>query len=104
MRTYFALKELDKNRIDHKFVRRAETRQAISALKLFNLNPKYIFKNFPKNTEEIKIFIDKLNWKIPWGAGAHFSALMFLLATSEFKNKIDLIKYTTDSGVSLIFI
>jgi hypothetical protein len=95
-RTYFALKDFDINRFNHKFIRRAETRQTISALKLFNLKPKYQFSDFPQNKNEIQKFIDNLNWKSPWGAAAHFSALMFLLSVSELENKVELIKFTVD--------
>lgn len=94
LRMYFALKELDKNKLNHKFTRRAETRQSISALKLFNRKPKYIFRDFPQNKSEIKYFLDDLNWKMPWGAAAHFSALMFFLSVSELENKIELINFT----------
>lgn len=94
LRFYNFLKEGDKNRLNHAFIRRAETRQAISALKLFNINPKYEYNNFPKTENDIKEFIENLNWKIPWGAGSHFSALMFFLAASNLKNKLELIKFT----------
>jgi hypothetical protein len=92
-RIYFALKEIDYNRFSHKFVRRAETRQTISSMKLFNLKPNYSFHDFPVKKNDIKHYIDNLKWEYPWGAGAHFSALMFFLATSEREDKIDLIDF-----------
>lgn len=93
LRTYNALKERDINRLYHKFVRRAETRQSISALKLFDIKPKYEFSDFPHTENDIKKYIDNLNWDIPWGAGSHFSALMFFLSLSEISNKIKLIDF-----------
>lgn len=95
IRIYNALKDRDKNRISHKFIQRAETRQTLSALNLFGLKPKYEFNEFPQNKNDIAKFIDNLNWNMPWGAGSHYSALMFLLANSNISNKIELIDFTT---------
>lgn len=93
MRLYNSVKERDLNRLHHKFIRRAETRQSVSALKLFNIEPKYIYTDFPQNPEKIASFLDTLNWKIPWGAAAHFSALLFFLSVSRLENKAGLIDY-----------
>jgi hypothetical protein len=96
-RAYFAIKELDYNRFDHKFTRRGETRQAISALKLFNFKPKYIFNDFPQTQTNIQDYIENLNWKSPWGAGAHFSALMFFLSVTDLPGKNELIEFTINT-------
>jgi hypothetical protein len=96
-RVYFALKERDINRLDHKFTRRGESRQAISALRLFGLRPNYTFSDFPHNKSDIQDFIEHLNWNSPWGAAAHFSALMFLLSVSELPDKAELIEFTAKS-------
>ena len=94
MLMYSAIKSRDLNRLKHSFIRRAETRQSISSLKLFNKNPRYIFQEFPKNKTDIKEFIDNLDWKMPWGAGSHFSHLMFFLSSSDIDDKIELINFT----------
>ena len=96
IRIYNALKERDKNRLSHKFIRRAETRQSISALKLFGIEPDYHFNDFPKTENDIKTFIDNLNWNIPWGAGSHFSALLFFLSVSDIENNTELINFTSN--------
>ena len=96
VRVYTFLKEQDKNRLNHKFIRRAETRQAISALKLFNIEPEYEYKDFPQTEKDIELFLENLNWKIPWGAGSHFSALMFFLAVSKLDNKLELIHFAVN--------
>jgi hypothetical protein len=93
-RLYNTIKAQDKNRLDHKFVRRAETRQSISALKLFGEETKYLFGDFPKDETGIIKFIENLNWKIPWGAAAHFSALLFFLSVSELPKKNNLVNFT----------
>ncbi len=73
--------------------KRAETRQAFSALELFGEKPFYQYGFIPKNREEIDRYLKNLNWNIPWGAGSHFSHLLFFLKRSELGNKEDLIDY-----------
>ncbi len=55
----------------------AETRQAISVLKLLGEKPNISYQKFPKTKKEIEKYLSKLNWKKPWGAGSHFSHLIF---------------------------
>ncbi len=91
MRLYFSIKERDKNRLSHQLIRMAESRQSISALRLFNHLPSYEYINYPNTSKSIKQFISSLNWSIPWGAGAQISGLLFLLAASSIKNRVELI-------------
>jgi len=72
---------------------RAETRQAISALKLLRQEPQREYQRFPQNKKEINKYLSKLNWEKPWGAGSHFSHLLFFLNNSKLRNKDDLINY-----------
>lgn len=94
MRLYFAIKEQDKNRLSHQLIRMAETRQCISALKLFEHHPNHEYLNYPRTKKDIKQFINSLKWQAPWGAGAQFSGLMFLLSVSSSENKAELIDYS----------
>ena len=57
--------------------KRAETRQSYSSLMLYDELPQNIALNIPKNEKEINKYLSKLNWNEPWGAGSHFSHLMF---------------------------
>jgi hypothetical protein len=57
--------------------KRAETRQSYSALMLYDEVPQNIKLQIPKNEKEIENYLSRLNWHEPWGAGSHFSHLMF---------------------------
>lgn len=78
-----AIKNLDFNNFFHQETIRAETRQAISSLKLLGEKPDVFYKNFPKSDERIERFLSKLNWKKPWNATSHFSHLLFFLEDEE---------------------
>ncbi len=70
--------------------KRAETRQAISSLKLLSAKPDHPYQNFPKTKRRINLYLNKLNWQKPWDAGSHFSHLVFFLQNSNLKNKKEL--------------
>lgn len=74
----------------------AETRQAISALNLLKEKPNISYQKFPKTEKGIERYLSKLNWRKPWGAGSHFSHLIFFLKNSDLKNKEDLIEFAID--------
>ncbi|MCR4314435.1 MAG: hypothetical protein NUV84_04280 [Candidatus Uhrbacteria bacterium] len=59
---------------------RAETRQTYSALLLHGVIPERIYTDIPTQPEEIKQFLSRLDWSHPWGAGSHFSHLLFFLS------------------------
>ncbi len=67
-------------------VRRAETRQAITALKSVGAKSLRPFTFIPQTTEEISAYFEALPWEAdPWGAGSHASALLvFLHANKEW--------------------
>ncbi len=88
-----AIKHNDFNNFFHQQTIRAETRQAVSALKLLDEKPDIYPKQFPKSTEEIRTYLSVLNWTKPWAAGSHFSHLLFFLANSDLSNKNHLIDY-----------
>ena len=89
-------KELDFSNIFGKQTIVAETRQSISALKLLEEKPDIAYRKFPKQREEIEEYLAKLNWQRPWGAGSHFSHLVFFLKNSNLENKEELIDSAID--------
>ncbi len=88
-----AIKNISFSNILGQQTRRAETRQAISALALFNEKPNFNFTDYPKNINEVDKYLNELDWESPWGAGSHFSHLMFFLNFSDLGNKNELIIY-----------
>lgn len=78
---------------------RAETRQAISSLKLLDSHAKNWGAGVPQNKvgnpdkgrKGIIKYLSKLNWQKPWHAGSHFSHLLFSIQNSDLANKDELI-------------
>ena len=91
-----AIKNLNFSNFFHQQTIRAETRQAVSALKLLGEKPDISYQNFPKTKEEIISYLDNLNWENPWGAGSHFSHLIFFLKNSDLEIKEELINCAVD--------
>lgn len=76
----------------------AETRQSYSALMLYDELPGHIHLEIPSDEGQISKYLDRLNWKKPWGAGSHFSHLMFFyrlllksgtLQKDDFDTRVD---------------
>ena len=91
---------------------RAESKQAISTLFQVNERNRLKYSDFPHKNNEIRSFLEKLNWNKPWSAGAQFSALCvfsktqldeseFIIASKELSNFIDSIVNTNDGGYYL---
>ena len=77
------LSSIKHNNFDNLFnsqYKRAESRQSYSSLMMFDKLPT-ITKgyNIPVTEEKINIYLKNLNWNQPWGAGSHFSHLLFFL-------------------------
>ncbi|NQV88704.1 MAG: hypothetical protein HQ488_00065 [Parcubacteria group bacterium] len=89
-----ALKQNDFQNFFHQKIIRAETRQSISSLLLLGQKPDYFPLNIPNTRKAINTYLSKLNWKSPWGAGSHFSHLLFFLANSDLLNKEELVDYS----------
>lgn len=90
------LKTLNLRNFSYKKTKRAETRQAFSSLFLYGIRSKYKYQDYPKTKEEIISYLSRLNWNFPWGAGSHFSHLLFFLSHSELQNKQELIESAID--------
>ncbi len=73
---------------NHEYIR-AETRQAYSSLLLHGIIPDHIYTNIPTTPDRIRSYIRKLDWTHPWGAGSHFSHLMFFLSLMHQSKKLD---------------
>lgn len=71
----------------------AETRQAFSSLSLFGVKANYQYYSVPRSEKEAVDFLSKLDWEKPWGAGSHFSHLLYFLNSSDLKNKDQLISF-----------
>lgn len=91
-----AIRKLDFGNFFHQQTIRAETRQAISALKLFGEKPGVVYKKFPKTEKGVEKYLGNLNWKSPWSAGSHFSHLLFFIENSNLENKKKLIDFAID--------
>ncbi|OUW74365.1 MAG: hypothetical protein CBD76_00400 [Pelagibacteraceae bacterium TMED216] len=68
----------------------AETKQSIATLyELDNRNSER-FLDFPDQREEIKSYLDTLNWNFPWSSGAQFAGISLFTKTQlnneEYKN------------------
>lgn len=91
-----AIKNIDFSNISGQKTIIAETRQSISALELLGRKPEAPFGKFPKTKKEIEKYLLTLNWQKPWGAGSHFSHLIFFLKNSELTDKEKLINFAID--------
>jgi len=91
-----AIKNLSFSNFFHQQTIRAETRQAISALKLLSDRPTVHYEKFPKTKKGVESYLDNLNWENLWGAGSHFSHLIFFLKNSDLEIKEELIDCAVD--------
>jgi hypothetical protein len=73
---------------NHEYIR-AETRQAYSCLLPYGIIPSPIYTDIPIKPDQIITYLKKLDWTRPWGAGSHFSHLMFFLSLMHKSGKID---------------
>lgn len=88
-----AVKNLDFNNFFHKQTKIAETRQALSSLKLLGETLNLSLGCYPSTKLDIKKYLGRLNWQQPWNAGSHFSHLLFFLQESALPDKSQLIDY-----------
>jgi hypothetical protein len=81
---------------------RAETRQAYSSLMLYDEVPEKVSFDFPRTKNDIADYLSSMDWSEPWGAGSHFSHLMFfyrlsmLTKTLDTKEYEELVSYSID--------
>lgn len=82
-RGYLGLRYRDFNNFFGKQNHRAESRQAVAALKSIGFPLGHPYTKIPKKPEEIKRYIRRLNWNLPWGAASHLSHLAFFLRHNQ---------------------
>lgn len=75
----YAAKNLDFSNFWGQNTKRAETRQSFSALQLLNSRPDLPYLQIPYTREGIDKYLTSLDWGKPYGAGSHFSHLLFFL-------------------------
>ena len=69
--------------------KRAESRQSYSSLMMFDKLPTMTKGyNIPVTEEKINKYLSNLNWNQPWGAGSHFSHLLFFLNLNHKTNNL----------------
>lgn len=90
-RMAFAIYKQEFNLITSKAQKIAETRQAISVLKELTSNYIVNIDMCQKSIDEVIIYLNKLDWRKPWGAGSHFSHLVFFIHNSTDANKNNLL-------------
>ncbi len=88
-----AIKNWEINNIFGQNTIRAETRQAIASLNHLGEKPEITYQKFSKNEDGIEKYLNTFDWTQPWGAGSHFSHLIFFLKNSDLRNKEDLIDF-----------
>jgi len=77
---------------NHK-IKLAETKQSYAALSLHNKLPDIVYLDYPKSKEAIHRYLNQLPWQKPWGAGSHFSNLIFMLELAKKTNKLSINNY-----------
>jgi len=77
--------------------KRAETRQSFSALRLLKARPDLPYLNIPYTRDGIKKYLADLDWEKPYGAGSHFSHLVFFLHLNR-----EMFSVATESADDLI--
>jgi len=99
-----SIKHLNLSSISSKQYKKADTRQSISSLLLFNRTENISEVPFFKSNDDIVKFLKTLNWKKPWDAGSHFSHLMFFLYSAKEVGLINDDEYIdlSDSAISFI--
>lgn len=88
----------------NKKYKNAETRQAYSALMLFDEVPKSVNMWFPQDNNAIEKYLSSLNWSEPWGAGSHFSHLMFFIRLAYKSGNIDKVRFDSLTNHAIAWI
>lgn len=97
----YAARNLDFSTIGGQKIKRAETRQSFSALRLLNSRPDLPYLQIPYTFDQIDKYLGRLDWSKPYDAGSHFSHLLFFWQTNQdmfdiHKESVeDLINYAT---------
>lgn len=60
---------------------RSESKQAIASLAQVGHSSKKNYEDFPQTKEDISNFLNSLDWRFPWQAGAQFASLCVFIKT-----------------------
>tara|TARA_B100000123_G_scaffold80489_1_gene57905 strand:- start:2202 stop:3305 length:1104 start_codon:yes stop_codon:yes gene_type:complete len=71
----------------------AETKQAISTLYEINHPNQKLIENEFGEFKNLELFLNNLNWNLPWDAGAQFSSFCVYSKTQNFNINSDLINF-----------
>lgn len=93
----YAAKDLDFSNFWGQKTKRAETRQSFSALQLLNSRPDLPYLQIPYTRDGIDKYLSSLDWSKPYGAGSHFSHLLFFLHIN--KEMFNTYKESTDDFI-----
>ncbi|PJE76915.1 hypothetical protein COV05_01820 [Candidatus Uhrbacteria bacterium CG10_big_fil_rev_8_21_14_0_10_48_16] len=102
--TLSSLKHRDLSNLGNQSYIRAETRQAYSALLLHHVLPHKVDANIPTTPQAIHTFLSRLDWTRPWGAGSHFSHLLFFLSLFKKTKKLTQEQYLEARSSACTFI
>jgi hypothetical protein len=82
---------------------KAETKQAISSLVQVDDREFRDYNNFPNSNEAINNYLNSLNWKYPWSAGAQFAGLcVFVSCLNNIDLKNELTGYLSNFADSIV--
>jgi hypothetical protein len=91
------------NLLNYKY-KNAETRQCLSALLMYDSLPNNIKLDIPLGEKSVSYYLNSLNWNEPWGAGSHFSHLMFFYKVALRTGQIDNNEYHKNIGYAINWI
>jgi hypothetical protein len=97
----YAARNFDFSAIGGQNIKRAETRQSFSALKLLKSRPDLPYLQIPYTIDQADKYLARLDWSKPYDAGSHFSHLLFFWQTNldmfgmQKESVADLINYAT---------
>ncbi len=79
--------DINPNKKFEEFIR-AETKQSISTIMEFDTKPVILFNKYPKDHVEITNFINNLDWRFPWNAGAQVAGICVFASFDKNVNDI----------------
>tara|TARA_Y100000816_G_scaffold64403_1_gene42666 strand:- start:7882 stop:8985 length:1104 start_codon:yes stop_codon:yes gene_type:complete len=82
--------DINPNKKFEEFIR-AETKQSISTIMEFGVEPIITFDQYPKDEAQVTNFINNLDWRFPWNAGAQVAGLCVFASFDE--NVKDISRY-----------
>jgi hypothetical protein len=99
-----SLKQRDFSNLWNERYKQAETRQCYSALLLYDKLPDNVNLSLPKDEKDVDDYLSSLDWRRPWGAGSHFSHLMFflMLALRTGRIKHETFEHLTDHAIKWV--